>query len=255
MANRQQTMIERSRNAIRQAVAWAGGMDLIVLLSVLTIVVAIWAFIELADDVLEGDTQAVDERVLLALRNPDDLNDAIGPQWAEDAGRDITALGGVTALMLITGAVVGYLLICKTYHAVWLVLIATVGGLLVSSALKLFFDRPRPSVVPHLAHVSTASFPSGHSMLSAVVYLTLGALLARLLPQRSLRIYVLFVAMSLTFLIGVSRVYLGVHYPTDVLAGWAVGLAWSIMCWLIARALQRRGKVEQEIDTDKAAEQ
>jgi undecaprenyl-diphosphatase len=116
----------------------------------------------------------------------------------------------------------------------------------LSSALKALFRRPRPEVVPHLMRVYSSSFPSGHSIISAVVYLTLGALLARTFRQRRFKFYFLAVAVVLTGLVGVSRVYMGVHYPTDVLAGWTAGLVWATLCWLVDRHLQRRGKIEQE---------
>ena len=125
-----------------------------------------------------------------------------------------------------------------------LVVAATLGGLLVSHLLKDLYDRPRPELVPHLVPVSTASFPSGHAMLSAVVYLTLGALLARLVDAWWVKLYVIVAALGLTGLVGLSRVYLGVHYPTDVLAGWAAGLSWAILCWLAVRYLQRHGMVD-----------
>ena len=125
------------------------------------------------------------------------------------------------------------------------VLIATGGGLVISSVLKDIIARDRPSIVPHLSYVSTSSFPSGHSMLAAVAYLTLGSLLARLVVERRVKIYILVVALLITGLVGVSRVYMGVHYPTDVLAGWSAGLAWASICWLVARALQHRGTVEK----------
>ena len=115
--------------------------------------------------------------------------------------------------------------------------------------LKMLIDRPRPSVVPHLSQTLTTSFPSGHSMMSAVVYLTLGALLSRLVAKRRLKLYFLAVAVLLTLLTGMSRVLMGVHYPTDVLAGWAAGCVWASLCWLAARQLQRRGKIESAAQT------
>jgi undecaprenyl-diphosphatase len=138
----------------------------------------------------------------------------------------------------------GYLVLMRRYGATMLVLVASVGGGILSQGLKQLFGRPRPEVVPHLVVVESLSFPSGHSMAAAVIYLTLGALLARFAARRRVRIYVIGVSFALTFLIGITRVYLGVHYPTDVLAGWAAGLAWALVCWLVARYLQYRGAVE-----------
>lgn len=223
-------------------------LDLLMLLAVLLLVLSTWAFIEIADEVSEGETQRIDEQIILALREPGDPANPVGPRWLEEVGRDLTALGGFAVLSLVTLGVVGCLLLARKYHAMWLVLGATLGGMVLAVWLKELFDRPRPDLVPHLSHVSTASFPSGHSMLSAVVYLTLGALLARLTERRRLKVYVLSFALLLTFLVGMSRVYLGVHYPTDVLAGWAAGLTWAIFCWLAARHLQRRGAVERGVD-------
>jgi undecaprenyl-diphosphatase len=124
---------------------------------------------------------------------------------------------------------------------------ATSSGFALSVALKALFRRPRPEVVPHLMRAYSSSFPSGHSMISAVVYLTLGVLLAQLVHRRLLKFYFLMLAVLLTVLVGVSRVYLGVHYPTDVLAGWTAGLVWAVLGWLVQRALQRRGQVEREV--------
>jgi undecaprenyl-diphosphatase len=170
-----------------------------------------------------------------------------------EVGRDLTAMGGIAVLTLMISAVVGYLLLRQAHGAMWLVICATLGGLIVSTLLKGLFERERPSLVPHLSHVSSSSFPSGHSMLSAVVYLTLGALLGRLVEGNILKAYFLFVGLTLTTLVGLSRVYMGVHYPTDVLAGWSAGLAWAVLCWLIARWLQRRGTVERaDIATDES---
>src|SRR5436853_7434203 len=174
------------------------------------------------------------------MRRPDNLAVPIGPPWLHEAGRDITALGGVAVLSGLTLVVAGFLVMRKQYHALWLVLIATFGGLALSTLLKSIIARDRPSVVPHLSYVTTSSFPSGHSMLAAVAYLTLGSLLARLVVEWRVKIYILVVALLVTFLVGVSRVYMGVHYPTDVLAGWAIGLAWALLCGLVARYYQRR---------------
>ena len=187
--------------------------------------------------------------MLLAFRNPGDLSDPIGPAWLQIMFRDITSLGGPTVVTLIAVAVSGFLLIDGKRFAALLMLASVGGGALLSSVLKLGIDRPRPDLVAHLVEVSTASFPSGHAMLSAVIYLTLGALLSRVEAPRRVKIYVLAVAVFLTFLVGLSRIYLGVHWPTDVLAGWCAGSAWAMLCWRIALALQRAGEVEGEVET------
>jgi undecaprenyl-diphosphatase len=232
---------------IYRAASWIGRHEVSVLLAVLLTVVAVWGFIELADEVLEGETRDFDEWALRSLRRPDNPSITVGPSWLYEVGRDVTALGGIAPLALMTGAVAGFLLLRRMYGAMCLVLAATAGGTIASTLLKLVFERDRPTVVPHLSIVSSHSFPSGHSLISAVVYLTLGALLARFVKERMLKAYFLLVALLLTFLVGVSRVYLGVHYPTDVLAGWSAGLAWALICWLAARFLQKRGAVESVV--------
>ncbi|WP_202389935.1 phosphatase PAP2 family protein [Parapontixanthobacter aurantiacus] len=206
----------------------------------------IWGFIEVADEVVEGESHAIDSRILLALRNARDLSDPIGPLWVEELGRDFTALGGVGVLTLLTFSVAGYLWLIGKVRAMLLVLGAIGSGLLVSTLLKQGFDRTRPDLVPHDSLVYTASFPSGHSMMAAITYLTLAALLARVLPNRATKVYFLALAVIVTVGVGVSRVYLGVHWPSDVLAGWAVGASWALLFWLIARQLQHRGQVEPE---------
>ncbi len=216
------------------------GMLIVVLLAA----AALWSFFELADEVLEGETHAFDAAVLLMLRNPADLNDPIGPPWAEEIGRDITALGGATVLTLLSLIVAGFLVLQRMHKATMLLLVSVGGGVLLSTLLKIGFDRPRPNLVPHGSIVYSASFPSGHAMMAAIVYLTLGALLARIQPEPWFKIYLLVLAVLLTVLVGISRVYLGVHWPTDVLAGWTVGAAWALACWLVARWLQRCGAVE-----------
>ena len=209
---------------------------------------AVWAFIELADEVVEGSTAALDEALLLALRDPADVTQPLGPAWIEEMMRDFTGLGGTGVLTLITLAVSGYLLLRRKHKAALAVLVAVGIGILISTLIKMGFDRSRPDLVPHGSYVYTASFPSGHSMMSAVVYLTLAVMLARIQAQWRVKIYVLICAIVLTVLVGFSRVYLGVHWPSDVLAGWSVGAAWALACWLGTLLLQRRGRIEPEED-------
>jgi undecaprenyl-diphosphatase len=224
---------------------WVRNQDLLVLVLALGVVLGLWGFIELADEVSEGTTRALDEAVILAMRQPGNPADPLGPPWVEEAVRDMTALGSGMVLTLIVAAVSGFVLLRRQYHALWLLLAAIGGGVLLNVLLKDWFSRPRPDLVPPLLRIDSASFPSGHSLLSAVVYLTLGALLARLVQPVTHKVYLIAVAFSLAFLVGLSRLYLGVHYPTDVLAGWTIGILWAVICWLAARALQRRGKVER----------
>jgi len=225
-------------------------VDLFMLIVLAVIVIAGWMAAELADEVLEGTTQQYDEWVLRHLRTPGDMTDPIGPEWFEDMWRDVTALGGITVLTLVTIACAGYLLMRKRYRMLALLGAATLGGLVVSLLLKNVFARPRPDFASDAAYVVTASFPSGHSMLSAIVYLTLGVLLARTSTRYRQKVYFISVALIVSLLVGLSRVYLGVHYPTDVLAGWSFGLIWALLCWLVAQFLQKRGAVEPPKESD-----
>jgi undecaprenyl-diphosphatase len=205
----------------------------------------ILAFLALADAVADGGARRFDEWLLVALRTHGDLSDPIGPKWFEEMMRDITALGGTAVLTLGVLAVTGFLALMRKTHAAVTVLVSVVSGMVLSQAIKWAYARPRPELVPHGMETYSASFPSGHSMMAAVVYLTLGALLARHQAQPRMKIYVLLVAGLLTVLVGISRIYLGVHWPTDVLAGWCLGAAWAILCWFAMLWLQRRGTVEQ----------
>jgi undecaprenyl-diphosphatase len=230
------------------SLAWIGRADPAVLLMAFAILMGACSFILVAYGVSHGITQHLDEELLKAPRDPDDPSRSLGPTWLEEFGRDLTALGGVAGLCLMILAISGYLLISRKYRALAFVLAATIGGLLLNGALKERFHRPRPNVVPYKSQVMTSSFPSGHSLNSAVVYLTLGSLLASLVEQRRLKIYFFSVAMLLTVLVGISRVYMGVHYPTDVVAGWSAGLAWAMLCSLIAHWLRKRRAIER-VDT------
>jgi undecaprenyl-diphosphatase len=200
--------------------------------------ILLFVFISFAGEVMEGDTQALDMRILRALRTADDPSKPIGPEWIEFALQDLTALGGPTVLGLVVFAVMGFLVLQARYRTALVILITAVSSDLVSHAMKSIFMRPRPTIVPHLRDVVSTSFPSGHAMESAIIYLTLGAMLMRVAESRLTKVYCLAMALLLTFLVGVSRVYLGVHYPTDVIGGWILGFAWASVCWLAAQRFE-----------------
>ncbi len=213
----------------------------IVLAAALLLVLAVLGFILVADEVRDlGKTQRFDDWVIQALRSPGDPANPIGPDWLEEMARDMTALGGVLILTLLTATIAGYLWLTGRRRTMLFVVAATVGALVISLLLKGLFDRPRPELVPHLSKIATTSFPSGHSMLSAAVYLTLGVMLARTAQKKRLKLYFVGIALLLTGLVGISRVYMGVHYPTDVLAGWLAGIGWAILCWLAAYRIEKK---------------
>ena len=211
---------------------------------VLAIAGLLFAFGFIAQEVVKGKTLAFDREVMLALRSSADPRVPIGPTWLPEAARDLTSLGSIIVLVIITLGVVGYLFLAGRSAVAWLTLIAVFGGIVLSDLLKLAFERARPDVVNPLARVFTTSFPSGHATLSAITYLTIGAILARSQPLSTISVYFLSLAAFLTMLIGVSRIYLGVHYPTDVLAGWCIGAAWAMGCWAIMTYFQSVGQVE-----------
>jgi undecaprenyl-diphosphatase len=222
------------------------GREPLVFAAILVIILGVWVVVKLSSEIREREPLTFDAAILKALRQPDDPRRLVGPAWVESVVRDTTALGGVVVLALVVSAVCGFLILINHRHMMWLVLVSSLGATAINSTLKYVIDRPRPEVVPKLTDVRSESFPSGHSAMSAAVYLTLGGLLAQTVKQRRLKLYFMSIALLVTFLVGASRVALGVHYPSDVLAGWATGLAWSLLCWVAARYLQRRGAIEQE---------
>lgn len=208
--------------------------------------VLVLVFLKLASAVMGGETLAFDKRIVLAFRKADDLSRPIGPAWVEGSLLDVTALGGPTVISLVVLAIVGFLVLQARYRSAVAILLTAASGEILNAALKSMFMRPRPDIVPHLRVVAETSFPSGHAMQSAIIYLTLGAMLMRLSDRRLTKIYCCTVAMLATFLVGLSRVYLGVHYPTDVLAGWIVGLLWASVCWLVAQHYEVRAGLKAE---------
>ena len=193
--------------------------------------IAICIFLAILAAVSAGLTQGLDAAILLALRDPADLSRQLGPGWLQASGRDFTALGsnGVVGALVLVGA--GLLALARERRAS-LFLLATLGGALVLQGLvKHWVGRPRPDVVPHTARVFTSSFPSSHATISAAITIAAAILLARARPERRFALAAGMAAICLSALVGVSRLYLGVHWPTDVMAGWALGTAWSAVCW------------------------
>jgi len=203
-----------------------------------------WVFLRLVGKVKGGATKELDEKILRMLRQRDNPTLPRGPKWLPQASQDITSLGSGTNLTIASSIAVGFLCLQRRIRAAGFLIVSLGSGLMFCYLLKNFFLRERPKVVPHLAHFDVGSFPSGHSMGAAIVYLTLGGILSRQTRRLLKKAYFLSVALVLTVLVGISRVYLGVHFPSDILAGWAVGSLWSTMCTQIARWLQREGTVE-----------
>lgn len=227
--------------------------ELLLLIMPALLVLGVWGFAAITAEVLEGEALKFDDWAILALRGAGDASLPLPTSLLNNAARDVTSLGSGVVLTLFTLIAAGWLAIRRSWHEVLLLLAALLGGAALSLGLKGVFERERPDLVPHLDAVSTYSFPSGHALLSAVVYLTLGAVLARLFSERRVKLYLLGVATGLALLVGVSRVYVGVHYPSDVLAGWCAGAAWASLCWLVTVFLQRRGAVSRDAATAAAA--
>jgi len=202
----------------------------------------------LTSEVMEGETLGFDRTILLWLREPGNLAQPIGPHWLTHAIGDITSLGGITVLSILTLLATIYLLLDRRTAIAAFLFLSVLSGWLASTGLKILIARARPDIVPHLVDVSDMSFLSGHAMVSAVTYLTLGALLARTQRYRATRIFVMAAGIFLAVIIGLSRVYLGVHYPTDVLAGWVAGSLWALLCWLVSKRFIARtaGEAESE---------
>jgi len=200
---------------------------------------ALLAFMEIADDVSEGDTREIDRAVLLSLRAAHNPSLPLAPGWLTTAATDITALGSVTVLTLLVLFVAGLFAALRRWREAAVLVAASGGGVALSQGLKVLFGRDRPEAAWRLVEAVNPSFPSGHAMLSAVVYLTLGALVARFADKRRVKAFALGGAVAVALTVGLSRVYLGVHWPSDVLAGWCLGAAWAMGWWLAVQGWDR----------------
>ena len=224
--------------------------DFLILISILFLLLFFWGGIELRNVFMVDRAQQFDEWLLVSVRDAENPQYLFGPHWVDEAVRDVTALGGPAVLTFMIIGVIVYLLLKKSYRSAGLVFVATLGGLIISLLLKEFFLRPRPDIVPALMVETSPSFPSGHSMLSAVVYLTIGSLLARLETNPRIRVYTISIATLIAAMIGITRILLGVHYPTDVLVGWIVGFFWASLCWFVMVILQEQKVVEPNLEFD-----
>lgn len=214
------------------------------LLAALSVVIGgFWIFVEVAEEVTDGGAHVFDHAIMMSLRVDGVPSKPVGPQLLPEAARVITALGSYSIVILATVLVIGFLLLQRRVAEALLVFFTISGGGILSHVLKTVFQRERPDCAFHLTDVSMFSFPSGHSMLATVVYITLGALLARSLSHRCSKMYCLWGGVFLAMLVGLTRIYLGVHFPTDVLAGWAAGASWAMLCWIVWQCLQRRRKL------------
>lgn len=204
------------------------------------VTLGLYVFIEIAEEMAEGEMRRIDEMLFLSLRVPGDASTPLGPPWLQETAVEITAIGGYPLIILTLAAVAGFFIVTRRYGAAAYAVLAVGSGALLSQTLKQYYGRPRPDLVDHLDTVHTLSFPSGHALVTTVAYLTMASLVIGFLPDRRARIYVLSVAIFVAFIVGLSRVYVGVHWPSDVAAGWALGAAWASLSWLILHFLDQR---------------
>lgn len=196
-------------------------------------------FFYIAHLVASGDFLPHEKAFMNSLRTGEPLR-PVGAPWVVEAARDVTALGSMVALATLTLFVTGFLFLTRRYGAALFLIVAATGGQMLNSILKMTYGRERPDPSLRWLQIDSLSFPSGHATSSAVIYLTLAVLLSRLATTHAQRIYLFAAAMVLTAAVGFSRVYLGVHYPTDVIAGWALGIAWAELCWFAVHLIGRR---------------
>lgn len=217
----------------------------------IAIAVLIAFFVVLATRVMADQTASLDDAILTSLRNADGTH--IGPRWLGKAMINWSALGsGHNVTIIVIIAAIG-LFITRRPHQAIVVIVSTIGTGVIVNLLKLMFERTRPSVVEHIDQVTGFSFPSGHTTTATGFYMTVGILLAAAIPERKLKTFIYVVAAVLPLLVGFTRVFLGVHYPTDVLGGWSLGLAWALALGIANDMLQRRGVVEPPEGDDRGA--
>jgi len=218
-------------------IKWKGALknaDIRLLFELAIIGALIVTFLKIAHEVNEG-TESFDHAILLGLRDAPD--DPRGGPGIEAAVMHLSGLGSGAVTTLVAVIAVAFLCLAGRWRYAGVVVACAVGTLLLMLMLKGIYDRPRPTIVTAIDPPGDESFPSGHSMISSALYPTLAVLIARALPTRRLRVFTVACGVFMAGMIGISRLYLGVHYPTDVLAGWTIGCTLALVCAVVARKL------------------
>jgi undecaprenyl-diphosphatase len=198
----------------------------------IALVFALWAFLALANEIGEGETGTIDQRLIMMMRMPGDASNPLGPPWLKDSMRDITALGGVTVLSLLTIVMVVCLILHQKRREGVILAITAIGAQASIEILKIIYDRPRPNQGFADTHAYSTSFPSGHTTESTAIFLTAATVIATLETRANTQILAYIVAIFAIIGVGFSRIYLGMHWPTDVLGGWVLGAAWALVAWI-----------------------
>ena len=232
------------KSSVQSETAWRGRE----VAALVVVLASIAAFVTLLALISSPEIQRFDESVIRALRNQQDASNPIGPKWVQELARDYTALGGYGVLSTLTVLIALFLSFAGKRRRAWFAAFVVFAGYLVSTGLKAAIGRPRPAIVPYLSNFNSASFPSGHSMMSAVVYITFSLMLADLANRKRVSALLFIAPVAISAAVGFSRVYMGVHYPTDVFAGWCAGISWALGCWLIAR----RWRIVRDANSDSA---
>lgn len=241
----------------QQVVFWRRALrvarsEIAALTALLIVALGVMTFVEVADDMTEADGQIVDQAVLHWLQPV--AGHPRGPWWLHEAAVDLTSLGGISVLTLFAVVALAFLLIQRKRLSALLLIVGLLGGVALSEGLKALFERARPPVEYQVVETLNASFPSGHALLSTVFYLTLGVMLTRAFPRVRLKAFVLGTAVFIALLVGLTRIYLGAHWASDVVAGWCAGAAWAMALWLVAYAVERRQQAAHAALQDQPAD-
>jgi undecaprenyl-diphosphatase len=205
----------------------------------ITLITGIVLFCIVSATVITGKIISIDNSILLLLRNTENTSIPVGPGWLLNFMKYITALGSIPVVILITIFTSGLLILKKEYRSLKLILFAATGGGVIELLMKEIFSRPRPQIVPHLVSVDSLSYPSGHSAITSIILLSLVLIIYNSEIKESIKLYFLYSGILLIFIIGISRIYLGVHYPSDVLGGWSLGLIWSSISAILAYKVKK----------------